>query len=190
MDILRIPIAEDCYSTFEVHKLKATTLADFTYFDWIVLSPVAVLRLFENNFADYFEKENLVKFDDNKVFTESMKNLISVLDTKYDILYFHHFDTIAKDYKKIRDAFDIMLEKMRGYMQAKVPIEFYYKPVYYLSYKKRTPDHWGEESMVRVFPQLKQILIARYGYADEDIRLVLLPDHNRRPDGTVIDESK
>jgi hypothetical protein len=190
MDVLRIPIAEDCYSTFEIHKLKTTTLADFTYFDWIVLSPVAVLRLFENDFADYFERDNLVKFDDNKVFTESMKNLISVLDTKYDILYFHHFDSILKDYRKLRDAFDIMLEKMRALMQAKNPIEFYYRPVYYQSYKKRTSDCWGEESMLRVFPPLKGILMERYGYADDDIKLVILPDHNRQPDGTVIDEPK
>lgn len=52
-----IPICEDCYSTTYLYKKTLRKFA--TIFDWVVLSPSTVVKLFENNFKDFLLKENL-----------------------------------------------------------------------------------------------------------------------------------
>ena len=113
MDPIRIPIAEDCYSTF---YLRDEGLRFESYFfDWLVISPETVLDLFKRDFKDFFIKENMKKVSDGEDL-KFKKADIQVQDTTNDIFYLHHFNDIDKDFlglNRLLHQYQILLFSLR-----------------------------------------------------------------------------
>ena len=84
MKSIKIPIAEDCYSTFYLRD-NGFRFESY-YFDWLVLSPETVLNLFKTDFNDFFVKENLRVVGKGGGMTFKTAD-IYVQDIKHDIFY-------------------------------------------------------------------------------------------------------
>ena len=172
MDPIRIPIAEDCYSTF---YLRDEGLRFESYFfDWLVISPETVLDLFKRDFKDFFIKENMKKVSDGEDL-KFKKADIQVQDTTNDIFYLHHFNNIDTDFLPLKEKFERKIERMNKHFISKRVIEFYYKPTKYKHWKVLTNKKWGEDEMDRIFPLLKDFLVKKYDYKNQDdIKLIKL----------------
>ena len=162
--MVRIPIAEDCYSTFYLKKNNLYNEAN--YFDWLVISPSAVHDMFKNDFVDFFELDNLRFFSKNT--NEFKKTDITVKDIKYDVYYLHHFNSIDKDYETLKDKFNRRINRMNDHFKNNEPIEFYYKPCLY-DFIKLDNHEWGTLEMKRLFPSIKNTIISKYNYENPDL---------------------
>jgi hypothetical protein len=175
MESIKIPIAEDCYSTF---YLRDNGLRfESYYFDWLVLSPDTVLSLFKTGFSEFFIKENLkVVGKHGDVGDMKFKKAeIYVQDTLNDIFYLHHFNDIDKDFLGLKERFDRKINRMNQHFKDNRVIEFYFKPTKYEHWKKLTSKSWGENEMDRVFPLLRDFIATKYNYKNkDDIKLVKL----------------
>jgi predicted nucleic acid-binding protein len=172
MDVINVPIAEDCYSTFFLDNKKLRFESYF--FDWLLISPQTVLNLFENNFEDYFVKENLVEISKGG-WHEFKRAEIYVMDTKNDIYYFHHFNNIDKDFPELKVKFDRKLDRLDKHLKQNKKINFYYKSTNYERWIKKSKKLWGEDIMNDTFPKLKNLILNRYSYSSEnELNLIIL----------------
>lgn len=155
MDIIPIPIAEDCYSTFYLRD-KNLRFESY-YFDWIIISPETVLNLFHNDFKNFFNKENLKKVKDGDG-TKFKNAKTYVQDIYHDIIYVHHFNDIENDYYPLKEKFERKINRMNNHFKNNKQIEFYYKPTKYDHWKSITNKKWGVDEMQCIFPILKTFL--------------------------------
>ena len=86
--MIYIPIGEDCFSTKYLNKHGLRTFA--TIFDWVIICPEDILRLFKNDFQDFLLKENLQFLRKSRVSFRHKD--IEVMETNYNILIPHHFN--------------------------------------------------------------------------------------------------
>lgn len=171
MDIIRIPIAEDCNSTFYL-KENGLRLESY-FFDWIVISPKTACDLIKNDFKDFFVKDNL-SFA-GKGNTKFKKAEIYVHDFVNDIFYIHHFNDIEKDFEPLKEKFERKIDRMNFHFKNNKKIDFFFKKTNYNSWKSKSKQKWGDEEIKREFPLLKKFLLEKYSYSNEnDINLIIL----------------
>lgn len=169
---IRIPIAEDCNSTF---YLKDNNLRfESYYFDWLVLSPKIACELIKKDFDNFFVKDNLKVIglsEDNQF----KKAEIYVQDVVNDIFYLHHFNNLELDYEPLKKKFERKIDRMVKHFKDNRSIEFYFKPTKYAHWKKMSKQKWGVSEMESEFLDLKKFLLEKYSYRNEsEIKLILL----------------
>ena len=169
MQPIRVPLAEDCYSTFYLQR-KGLRLESY-FFDWIIISPESCLNLFKTEFKGYLEKENLISLGPGG--TEFKKAEIAVRDLATNIVYLHHFNSIEEDWASLKSKFDRKIERLEKHFRANRRIELYYTARRADWIMPEIPTRWGRAEMERVFPELRLLLLQRYGYCNEtDITLI------------------
>ena len=171
--VIHIPIGEDCNSAFYLDK-KGLRKEAYT-FDWVISSPLAIRDLFKSDFAEYMLKENMkfIRKKKRKPKKNFKQATIEVIDARYDIVYPHHFDNIDKDYQHVYDTFQRRLERMRRHFINKEPVIFYYNNLQFLNETKPCKNYsFGEEYIDQCFSDIKDILMSRYQYKEDDITLI------------------
>lgn len=169
--MIYIPIGEDCYSTLYLIEKKLRLFA--TIFDWIIISPSSILKLFEDNFKDYCHN---VVFD--KISSRTLKHTnIEIYDKTYDILLPHAVNDMDKSLKSYRKDVVRRIKRLEYCFKNKIPLCFVYKSVKYhpeqnLLYNDKLI--FGKEEFIKMYPKLVKILKNRYGYRDESIRCIIL----------------
>lgn len=172
MKSIKIPIAEDCYSTFYLRD-NGFRFESY-YFDWLVLSPETVLNLFKTDFNDFFVKENLRVVGKGGGMTFKTAD-IYVQDIKHDIFYLHHFNNIDKDFLDLKEKFERKIDRMNQHFKNNEQIEFYFKQTKYVKWIDKSKTNWGVDVMNKVYPELKKIILEKYSYQnDTDIKLIIL----------------
>lgn len=171
MEPIRIPIAEDCTSTF---YLTERNLRFESYiFDWLIISPQTSCQLIKTDFNNFFKKENLVPV--GKGTTMFKRAGINVHDVFNDIIYIHHFNDIEIDFLPLKDKFERKINRMNAHFKNNRKIEFYYKSTTYQDWKNITKQVWGVDAMNNEFVDLKKFILEKYSYCDEnDIKLIIL----------------
>lgn len=167
-----IPIGEDCYSTIYLIKKNLRLFA--TIFDWIIISPSSILKLFENNFKDYC---NNVIFHKNS--TRKFKHSdIEIYDKTYDVLLPHAVNDMDKSLDFYREKILIRIQRLENYFKNKNPICFVYKSAKHipakLSYDSPYLIFGKEEEFIKIYPRLVKILKERYNYKDDSISYMIV----------------
>lgn len=173
MEPIRIPIAEDCYSTF---YLKDNKLRSESYFfDWLILSPKTSVSLILNDFNNFFNKDNLIVIGDSEEDIKFKKADLYVQDIVNDIFYLHHFNNLDKDFLPLKEKFERKINRMNQHFINNRTIEFYFKPTRYKHWKIKSKQKWGLDEMLIEFPKLKTHLLEKYSYGNEnEIKLITL----------------
>jgi hypothetical protein len=185
--MIYIPICEDCFST---NFLIDNNLREFaTIFDWIVLSPISVLHLFKNNFKNFFCKKNLIEINyskKNNNLIPSAKRLI--FDKYYKISFPHHINDFKKDYYIVKKKMQTRIERVEEFLKNKIAICFVYKTIKskkknvnldrykqcIKSYSKDKKLYLGLNHMKKIYPKLVKILINKYNYSENNIKIIYI----------------
>jgi hypothetical protein len=168
-NIIHIPIAEDCNTTFYLNKVNLRKEA--YYFDWIIISPEVILNFFINNFENYFNLENMEELKQEGVFgfVGFKPTKIRVIDKVWKIKYLHHFNNIEKDYSILKNTFDKRIERLENHFKNNKKIIFYYEHTDIFNIilgETKSSFKYGKEIMKKVFPELKNYLLNKYSYTN------------------------
>lgn len=181
--MIYIPICEDCFSTIYLINNGLRKFA--TIFDWIVIPPYDVLKLFENNFEDFFKFENLKQFNHKRdIIGDQPKAEKYVFDKKYHISFPHHVNDLNIDYVNVYEKFRKRIDRLEEYFKKNEEITFVYKTCvgtqehklnlhYSIHFSKLYPKY-GLKYMNEIYPKLINLLCKRYGYTKNKINLMIL----------------
>jgi hypothetical protein len=175
--VMRIPIAEDCYSTRMLGKMRVSA----TPFDWIVLSPRTVMELIRSDFHDFLEDVVLHKQNTRVHFvknawdgTDTVMNTVEFWDRRQSILVPHHMTSIS-ELPALRAKMRERINRMYADMKAADEIEFWYKPT---SEKELSglpnKSGFGEDEMRKVEYELVRLVCERFHKRDSDVRVCYL----------------
>lgn len=181
--MIYIPLCEDCFSTLYLVNNDLRKFA--TIFDWIVIPPYDVLKLFENNFEDFFKLENLKQFDHKRdIIADQPKADKYIFDKKYHISFPHHVNDLDKDYNIVYEKFKKRIDRLEKYFLKNEEITFVYKSCYRTQEQKlnfyysvrfsKLYPKYGVKYMNEIYPKLVLLLCKRYGYTKDKINLMIL----------------
>lgn len=173
--ILRIPIAEDCYSTRALGNMRFSS----TPFDWIVVSPRTVLNLFRSDFDGFLHDVVFHRHNTRRHFiknawdgSETMQGTVEFWDKKHKILVPHHMSCMSQ-LPNLRAKMQARIDRMYADMEIADAIEFWYKPT---SDKElmALPDRsdFGEKAMRQVEYELVQHICTRFGKRGSDVKVL------------------
>jgi hypothetical protein len=131
---INIPIGND-YSV--AHYLKTVNLRSFSFpFDWCVIPVNSAIKLIENDFDDFLDKENLVflppcnrmLFSENGVDLKITEQLITpVVDKKYKILFPHDFSEKGElELPFVKEKYIRRIIRLQKILKEKSPTNFIY----------------------------------------------------------------
>ena len=186
-NIIHIPIAEDCNTTFYLNKVNLRKEA--YYFDWIIISPEIVFNFFINNFKNYFKLENMEELPQEELgFIGFKPTKIKVIDNLWGIKYLHHFNDIEKDFPLLKNSFDKRIERLENHFKDNKKIIFYYEHTE-ANIKLESPFKYGKEIMKKIFPKLKSYLLNKYSYTNfNEINIKYIgADQEEIDEKTIID---
>jgi len=165
MNTIRLPLSEDCYSTS--HLDSSNLRSEAYYFDWLIINTSTCLTLFKNDFKDYLIKENLRCIGKNKI--KFKHTDIMVKDIKNNIFYLHHFNNIDLDFDKVKSMFDRRIERLNNHFKENKKVELYFKE---LSLKNKKivelDSSWGINSIINGSSKIKNLLLNKYSYSNEN----------------------
>ena len=164
--MIYIPIGEDCFSTKYLNKHGLRTFA--TIFDWVIICPEDILRLFKNDFQDFLLKENLQFLRKSRV--RFRHKDIDVMETNYNILIPHHFNSIEKDYQHVHDKFMYRIEKLKNILNTEDEIIFVYRQIketkkaknFIYSYTGEQKKKFGKKNMMNIEKELVNYIWNKY----------------------------
>ncbi len=185
MSILHLPICEDCYSTAYCiqNKLRLNSYS----LDWVYVSPVRVYECFENEFFDFFKPTNIEICGINK--QRILESKYTVFDHKYKLLVPHFIINPKTDIPVIHEKFNDRNYNLLKKLKNKVPINFVYKPLNTFNkqrkhfteyYSTEEQAEFGKHNMKIQFENIKQLLINKYQYNENNITIQYL----KRTQGT------
>ena len=163
MKSICIPIGEDCYSA--KYLIKENKRSFSTIFDWIVIPPESIFKLFENDFKDFLIYDNL------KIICNSKRKFkhaeIEIFDLCYNILIPHHFNNLEEDYLIIYNKFNDRINKLKKILIDNDNIFFYYKEIIENSVLFRNIDpklkyKFGKNNMKIYEKKLQNIIKINY----------------------------
>jgi hypothetical protein len=185
VDILHLPICEDCYSTAYCiqNKLRLNSYS----LDWMYVSPYRVYQCIENEFANFFEPDNIEICGINK--QRIIESKYTVFDTKYKLLVPHFIVNPKTDIPDMHNKFKKRNRKLLNQFEDKAPINFVYKSLNAFNkqrkhfteyYSTEEQNEFGKHNMKIQFENIKQLLITKYQYNEADITIQYL----KRTQGT------